>query len=123
MKYNPNLLEGEKPCSIVKSAKRLIAAVVLDYYRDLKNLALHPLKTRRQCRLTGQCPQWILDFWKQDALDFLRFLYGAALAEKAYEKVLPLLNKAEEVFYDYGFDSEVAEDYVYFCMRNNDGDE
>ncbi|WP_028841956.1 hypothetical protein [Thermodesulfovibrio yellowstonii] len=123
MRYNPNLLEGEKHCHILTSTKRLVAAVVLSYYKDLKNLVLYPLRAKKQCRLTGQNVRWILDFWKQDALDFLQFLYGAALAEKAYEKVLPLLNKAEEVFYDYGFDREVAEDYVYFCMRNDDGDE
>jgi hypothetical protein len=77
--------------------KRLIAILVKSFFKDLRAYINDPDVTEVILFNNHMTPKNLVNFWQNDAFVFLKFLYGAAIAEKMIEKINPLVARAVEI--------------------------
>jgi len=77
--------------------KRLIAILIKSFLKDLRDYVNDPDVTEVILSNNHITPKNLVNFWQNDAFVFLKFLYGAAIAEKMLNKVNPLIAKAAEI--------------------------
>lgn len=100
--------------------KRLIAEIVLSYYRDLQLYIQCPelfekriTKYDKEENENGSGDNFlergfipahhVIEFWNNDAKDFFKFLYGAGVTERIMGKLSPLINKANKIYEERRF--------------------
>lgn len=80
-------LQENKIDKELEGIKRLIRALVILYYRDLKSYLKHPDLYRNNLPTGKQPPRQIIDFWENDARVFLSFLVGSYRAGVFLRKI------------------------------------
>jgi len=92
--------------------KRLIAILIKSFLKDLQDYVNDPDVTEVILSNNYITPKNLVNFWQNDAFVFLKFLYGAAIAEKMMEKINPLVAKAVEI-------QEAREFYYKFFVEES----
>ena len=77
--------------------KRLIAILIKSLLKDLRDYVNAPDVTELILSNNHMTPKNLVNFWQNDAFVFLKFLYGAAIAEKMIDKINPLVTRAAEI--------------------------
>jgi len=77
--------------------RRLIAILIKSLLKDLRDYVNAPDVTELILSNNHMTPKNLVNFWQNDAFVFLKFLYGAAIAEKMMDKISPLVVKAVEI--------------------------
>lgn len=77
--------------------KRLIKSIIFLQYNDLKKYLKNPQMYKKFLASKGESPDQLINFWKNDAYDFLSFIVGTSRAKKFLNAIDPMILQAEEV--------------------------
>ena len=77
--------------------RRLIAILIKSLLKDLRDYVNAPDVTEVILSNNYITPKNLVNFWQNDAFVFLKFLYGADIAEKMIDKINPLVTRAAEI--------------------------